>query len=185
MAHEHDDAFELAAADRDALWAWAEAEVPSDFAARVGELASRSVCAEPRPRRRGWRAFGMASGLAMAAGLLATLWLARGATSEASDVPAVASSTDIPADRVRLRDDVRTLLAEHCVPCHAHGAPGAQDAALAVFDVDDAAWADRLTGAQLETARQRFAEIGLDEGVEARVDAFVERELSARRRGSG
>jgi mono/diheme cytochrome c family protein len=182
MKHEADAVAELAPAERDELWAWANADVPHDFSARMGAIAAAARQTEASQSR--WGSFGWAGALALAAGILVTLWLAHDARSETVAAPVVAAAVP-PADLAALREDVRLLLAEHCVPCHARDAEGAKHEALAIFEVDDPAWAGRLEETQLEITRERFGSMDLGATTEARVDAFVERELEWRRQGAG
>jgi mono/diheme cytochrome c family protein len=177
MDHEEQGELELTSAEREALWAWVRPEVPPDFAPRVAALAAR-----PRARSRASAWTGV---IAVAAAAVATLWLARDSSGPVdSDAPGVAA-TDVPTDLVRLREDVRSLLAEHCVPCHDRDAEGADEAALAVFEVTDVAWASRLSDAQLEATRERVGGMGLGDAVEVRVDRFLARERMWRAGGAG
>ena len=188
MEHEAEGSAELSRAEREALWAWAQPDVPADFSARVGAMAAATrrpdePRAEPAPRSR--RAWLWTGAIALAAAVLATLWLAHDVRRDGVDASVIAVGSEPPPDLVLLRDDVRVLLAEHCVPCHSRDAGGAEPKALAVFEVSDEKWAGRLSDAQIEGVRDRFAGMGLDEEIGARVDGFVTRELQARSGGAG
>jgi hypothetical protein len=180
MDHEERGEVQLTSAERDVLWAWAQHDIAPDFAERMAQLAASPSRARPRWRTAGWTT----GALVAAAALLVTMWLARESRPRASE-PVVAAVTDAPPDLARLREDVRMLLAEHCVPCHDGDSGGAEKAALAVFEVTDVAWAGRLSDARLETTRERLLGMGLDESDEVRVERFVTRELTWRTGGAG
>jgi hypothetical protein len=64
-----------------------------------------------------------------------------------------------PADTEyeRLRERTRQLVDRTCGECHDGGRSSALPKALAIFDTRDAAWAARMTHAQLRSASSRLA----------------------------
>jgi hypothetical protein len=119
-------------------------------------------------------------------GVAASVWCAATACRPAADDHSNA-----------LREDARRTLRTYCAECHLPSLPTALAKALRVFDLSEENWSDRMTDAQLHSARQR---LGLDlvptQGREEalplavpppalkRFDEFVESEIARRHRAS-
>ena len=154
---------ELESEERDALREWARCDVPVDFADRV----MRRAAAEQTKRVReepSWAAWWIGM-IAAAAAIVLALGLVFRDEPEADDLAA-------------LRVDAEQVLLRECTPCHVGEAEGAEEGALAVFDLRDARWQDGMSSAQLAMVVDRIAERGDASGVRRYVDA----ELGRRRR---
>ncbi len=55
-----------------------------------------------------------------------------------------------------LREDARRILNTYCAECHLPSLPTAIEGALRVFDLSEERWSDRMTDAQLRSARYRL-----------------------------
>ncbi|MBK8235545.1 MAG: hypothetical protein IPK74_08330 [Deltaproteobacteria bacterium] len=169
---------ELRADEREHLRAWAEPDVPDDFADgvlsrwlegddevdRATEVEARRLVEARRERARrnaGRLQTGFQTGFwigmtAIAAAVVLALGLVRLQSQQEQALQQIAALGD---DEVAaLRDDAGTLLHQQCAPCHEHGGAGSDPAAAAVFSVDDPQWQQRLSDAQLTAAVTRMAE---------------------------
>jgi mono/diheme cytochrome c family protein len=57
-----------------------------------------------------------------------------------------------------LRESARALLSTNCGECHTRGSPNALPRALAVYDLDQTEWSQRMTADQLREAERRLRE---------------------------
>ena len=165
---------ELRADEREHLRAWAEPDVPDDFADgvlsrwldgddevdRASEVEARRLveARRERARRNAGRfqtGFWIGMTAVAAAGVLA-LGLVRLQSQQEQALQQIAALGD---DEVAaLRDGASALLHEQCAPCHRHAGVGSDTEAAAVFSVDDPQWQQRLSDAQLTAAVTRMAE---------------------------
>ncbi|HEU4406411.1 MAG TPA: hypothetical protein VFS43_14195 [Polyangiaceae bacterium] len=113
--------------------------------------------------------------LALGVGALAALstWLVAGAAL---------GQGDAAAERARLRDEARVILAKRCDGCHESTSKAANQAALGAFDLDRPGWAERMAARQIRQLPERIRRpaFGTPEDERRRVDAFVAVELGAR-----
>jgi cytochrome c5 len=109
-------------------------------------------------------------------GIAAGLWV--GAT-----IGARAAAAE-PADEVRevreVREQAREVLSARCGKCHDGDRAGAPPAALAVFDLREAAFAARMSSAQLGKVLRRLDGMGAPAEERERVARFVSLERRAR-----
>jgi len=94
--------------------------------------------------------------------------------------PALASARAVAKERVALRAEAHEILGAYCGKCHDSKLPTAKPSALAVFDLAQADWADRLTGERLEHILGRMESFGVPEPSRVRLRAFVAAEKRAR-----
>jgi len=81
-------------------------------------------------------------------------------------------------DLVEVRAAARAVLLARCLPCHSRSAAGANPRALAIYDLDEADWWQRLTPARLPKLLGRFSSGPVDQ--RQTMTAFVEAELRVR-----
>lgn len=155
---------ELGSDERDALRAWAQCDVPVDFAERVARRAAKEHDSKRVIETPSWAAWWIGMFAATAAIVLALGLVFRG--------------DDAQGDLDALRADAEQVLLRECTPCHVGEAPGAEQDALAVFDLRDERWEGGLSSAQLAMVVDRVAERRDATGVQIWVDA----ELGRRRR---
>jgi hypothetical protein len=63
----------------------------------------------------------------------------------------------VPTPREVLRDDARLVLEKHCGQCHIGAYPTAVPRALAVFDLSETQWSNKMSPAQLRSAVARLS----------------------------
>jgi hypothetical protein len=193
---------ELHAHERAALIEWADREVPTDFAdevlarweaerdapplddeyegVAVEPIQARVVATQIEDRRNVKLAWwcGM---VAAAAAILLALGLAWPRSHEhghsAVDPTSLAEPTP---ELVALRIEARAQLLANCTPCHLGRNEAAKPAALAIFDLDDARWHDRLSADQLVGASERMGDRAAPEET-AGFRRYVAAELAHRR----
>lgn len=141
----------------------ASCEVPVDFADRVMSRAAAAQKTKRVSEAPSWAAWWIGM-IAAAAAIVLALALGLGLRDE--------PQTDDLAD---LRADAEQVLLRECTPCHVGEAPGAQDGALAVFDLRDSRWQDGMSSAQLAMVVDRVAQRGDATGVRRYVDAELGR----------
>jgi mono/diheme cytochrome c family protein len=155
---------QLSENERNALRAWAECDVPTDFAERIAGRVAAEHEAKRVHETPSWAAWWIGM-IAAAAAIVLALGLVFSGDSRTDDLAA-------------LRADAEQVLLRECTPCHVGEGQGAEPDALAVFDLRDDAWQDALSSAQLAMVVDRVAERGDATGVRRYVDA----ELGRRRR---
>jgi len=84
------------------------------------------------------------------------------------------------ADRASLREEARAILRTHCGRCHDGAQATAKPAALAVFDLTSAAWADGLSDARLGKVIGRMEGSSAPAADRDKIKAFVDAERAAR-----
>jgi hypothetical protein len=188
---------ELLPHERAALRAWAEGDVPDDFADEVllrwdaeqeelpqsdeqpAVVEARIV--ESRIERRNARLAWWCGMVAAAAAILLALGMAwpRAVVGERPSADAIGSG-EPSTELVALRTEARTQLLANCTPCHLGRAEGSKPVALAIFDLDDPRWHDALSNEQLAGAADRMADRGTPEEA-AGFRRYVDAEIAHRR----
>jgi mono/diheme cytochrome c family protein len=161
VSYEPETERELDANERDALRAWAHCDVPFDFADRIASRAAKEHESRRARETPSWAAWWIGM-VAAAAAIVLALGLVFQGDERADDLAA-------------LRADAEQVLLRECTPCHVGEAPGAEDRALAVFDLRDGAWAEGLSSTQLAMVVDRVAERSDATGVQRYVDAELGR----------
>jgi mono/diheme cytochrome c family protein len=189
--------------ERAALAAWADdGDVPDGFADRVvaacvSERLAESladdvdddVAVGSRPAAREGRVVRLVGLCAAIAAAAAVMLMVRvlprasevdvqlAAAGEPSRVEPAPTEPAAEADAIAA--EAALVLAQHCSPCHDSTDPGAQPAALQVFDVEQPRWWILMSDAQLEEARLRVQELeAATDDDRRKLDAFA----AARRR---
>lgn len=193
---------ELHAHERAALIAWADREVPTDFADEVlarweaerdappledeyegvaVEPVDARVVANQLEDRRNVRMAWWCGMVAAAAAILLALGLAWPHSHEhghsAVDPASLAEPTP---ELIALRMEAREYLLANCTPCHLGRNDASKPAALAIFDLDDPRWHDALSADQLAGATERMGDRAAPEEA-AGFRRYVAAELAHRR----
>lgn len=94
-------------------------------------------------------------------------------------LPAATSAAD--SAPTPLSEAARAILKQRCQPCHVGSSPRALPRALAIFDLDQQAWAATMKDEQLPKALGRIRGSAATKQEKRRFAAFVSEELKRRK----
>ncbi len=187
---------ELQPDERAVLRAWAEPDVPGEFAdevlarweaereaggveldeppARIEARVVQTRRIDHRDARIGWWC-GIAAAAAAIALALTMAWSQGGPARTRGELSALPPTPELGA----LRTEAHAYLLARCTPCHLGRGQDAEPEAIAAFDLGDPRWHDALAPEQLVAAVARMDEKGsADEA--ARFRRYVDAELAHR-----